>query len=191
MTLRVRDIDRWYKVTSGALAFHGDKLRTVAVTVSSVGPTRVMVVPFTVNSKGQNTWLEDDAVLGGVVEGREAIEVTWGGNFALIFDEGVEVWALRDNTPVSVPADPALPKFTRFEKQGLFMDELSVALHRQAVLTRLATKSETEAATRREVALQDKLEEMSRAIAALAPKPDAKPDAQPNPKPGVKSGEEE
>lgn len=168
MTIRIRDLDRWYKVETG-LAFHGEALRTVAVEISTVGPTMLMVVPFTLDKKGLPTFSRDDAVFGGVVEGREVIEVTWGGNFALAFDEGSEVWALRDQTPVATPADPALPKFTRFEKQGLFIDDLGVALHRQAVLTRLAEKSKTEAQNLREAGLVQQLAELSAKVAALTP----------------------
>jgi len=170
MTLRIRDLDRWYKVENGLL-FQGEALRTVAVEVSTVGPTMVLVVPYTLDKAGRPTYDRDEAVFGGVVEGRETIEVTWGGNFALAFDMEAEVWALRDQTPVAIPSDPDLPKFTRFEKQGLFVDDLSVALHRQAVLTRLAEKSKIEAQNVREAGLQQQLAELAAQVKALTPPP--------------------
>lgn len=170
MTLRIRDLDRWYKVENG-LSFHGEAMRTVAVEVSTVGPTMVLVVPFQLDKAGRPTYDRDEAVFGGVVEGRETIEVTWGGNFALAFDVEAEVWALRDQSPVAMPADPELPKFTRFEKQGLFVDDLSVALHRQAVLTRLAEKSKVEAQNVREAGLQQQLADLEAKVKALTPPP--------------------
>lgn len=170
MTLRIRDIDRWYKVEAG-LAFYGEAMRTVAVEVSTVGPTMVLVLPFILDKAGRPTYNRDDAVFGGVVEGRETIEVTWGGNFAIAFDVESEVWALRDQSPVAMPSDPDLPKFTRFEKQGLFVDDLSVALHRQAVLTRLAEKSKVEAQNVREAGLQQQLADLAAQVRALTPPP--------------------
>lgn len=166
MVKKLRDLDRWVEASSGIL-FPGEALRTVSVTINPVGPAVARVVPYQLNSKGAHTYDKDSAVFLGVFDQMETLEITWGGSFAVFFEDAVEVWVLRDQTPLAIAADPDSPKFTRFEKQGLFVDDLGVALHRQAVLSRLANKQNEQAANVREAGLRQQLEELGKLVAGL------------------------
>lgn len=176
MAKRITDLGRWYNVPKGSLGFPGEGRRTVEVTLNSVGPCVVRAAPWL--KRGTKAEAFGDAVLVGCFEGMETYQVTVQDDYALLLEPSGEVWALRDMTPVALPVEQI--SLTRLEKPGLYMDELGIALARQATLSRmLESERSSEAAmrrreadadlTRREAALEARLKGLDEKIAALTP----------------------
>lgn len=177
---RIHDLQRWYKAESALLLYPGDRelYREVQLTVNVTGLAALYMVPYEKDRKGQVKTDDDSRVLLGVVEAGkpETFAFGWGGDFAVQFEASGEVWVLRDQTPVAIPGPPDSPEFTRLEKAAMFMDELDVVLHRQAVLQRMSQRSEVNERNERDTqlrqhneALEAKLSELAEQIKALAP----------------------
>lgn len=161
---RVANLDQWARPADGIIAYVGTPKRTVALEINPVGP---VVAYLKEPGKGGHR------ILLAVIDEPTEITFTWEGNFNVEL-EG-EAWVRRDQTPVFVEADPDLPVYTRFEKVGLYHDEVGMALHRQAVLQRLQAADGADETSLRARRLEERLAKQDALIAELLarqPKPD-------------------
>lgn len=171
MVKHVKNLDRWYLVPEKkGVPFEGTLSREVEMKVMCVGPC-VLYVTGLANGKA----VGDRMLLGYVDGGEETFRWRMAGNFAVTFDASGEVWVYRDQTPVGAEA-PNGKSMTRVEKAGLYVDELGHALHRQAVLQRLATRQKTDQETAYTRGLEKRLEELVATVAALKPAPKPVPE---------------
>lgn len=122
--LRVANLDQW-AIPQGRIVYHASGFKTHAIEVNPVGP---VVVYLTNGKKGHR-------VLVGVIDEPTEVQFGWDGPCMLEL-EG-EAWVRRDRTPIFSEADPDAVSYTRFEKVGLYHDEIGMALKRQATLQRL------------------------------------------------------
>lgn len=166
---RIKNLQQWYKVPSGeALYYWGDIERAVEIELNTVGPCAVYVETLDLNRNPLERYFL------GVAEGLETFQWRLEGDFAVVLDPSGEVWARRDQSPVSLPA-PEGESFTRFEKAGLYVDEIGMALHRQAVLNRMAASQATGEERRTSKALEQRLADLTAQVAKLtAEKPPEK-----------------
>lgn len=152
---RIANLDQWAQPKDGRIRYEGTPRRTVALEINPVGP----VVAYLLQD-GKKARL-----LLAVIDEPTEISFTWEGDFTVEL-EG-EAWVRRDQTPVFVEADPALPVYTRFEKVGLYHDEVGMALHRQAVLQRLQALDGADESSLRAQRLEDQLAKQGKLIAEL------------------------
>lgn len=170
----IKNLEQWYKVpASGILVYRGDMERTTEVELNVVGPCVVYVQRIELDElepdpKQKAKWIGEKYLLG-VIEGLDAFRWRLEGNFALSFDASGEVWARRDQSPVSYP-NPDSEVYTRFEKSGLYVDELGTLMHRQAVLHRLNSSQAMGEERRENSALLKRLEALTKQVEALTPK---------------------
>jgi len=163
----IKNIDRWYRVANNTLlVYEGDAERTVEIAINAVGPCVARLVAVH-QEKGKWVPQGDPFLLGLVEGGREDFRWTANGNFAVVLETTGEAWVYRDMTPVSVQADESLEVFTRMEKAGLYMDDLGIALHRQAVLQRLQHKQQRELADDYTQSLEQRLQVLADQVEAL------------------------
>lgn len=175
MAKRMTDLERWYRVDGGSLGFPGAGRRTIEVRLNSVGPCVVRCAPWDMGNKKEPF---GEAVLVGCFEGQETFQVTVNGHAALLLEPTVEVWALRDMSPVAMQVEQI--SLTRLEKPGVYMDELGIALARQATLSRMLESQRSSERSRlqreadaqlsaREADLEKRLKGLDERIAALTP----------------------
>lgn len=178
MVKHIRNLDRWNKVVDGEVLFTGAQARGGEIIVNSVGPCVVHYVPLGPDGKPSG-----DEVLLGCSEGLETYRWDSRGPCMIVLEPSGEVWVYRDQTPLAKPAENGV-SMTRVEKAGLYMDDLGMALHRQAVLQRMARMQATEEDTRYTRGLEERLEALSALVATLRPpQPDFEPEPQPEPEP--------
>lgn len=154
--LRIANLDQWAQPKDGIILYKGTPKRTVALEINPVGPVAAYLLEG--GKKGAR-------VLLAVIDEPTEISFTWEGDFAVEL-EG-EAWVRRDQTPVFVEADPALPVYTRFEKVGLYHDEVGMALHRQAVLQRLQATGSADESSLRAQRLEEQLAKQGKLIEEL------------------------
>lgn len=165
---RVRELENWYKVPEGeAIVYNGILERTVELRVMAVGPLILRVAPL--DDKGKVT--TERFFLGYVESGEETFQWTRAGDFAVILEPTVEVHVWRDQSPVAKPLQDRGPSFTRFEKAGLYVDPLGIALHRQAVLERLSQRQQRQDGSDYTRSLEERLAKLAEQIEALTPPP--------------------
>lgn len=165
---------RYDKTTN--LVFHaavGDEQPSVLVEleINPVGPCVVRAhAPDTKKGEPGESWLV------GCYDSPETLRFALPLKACRVSLEAAEVWVRRPRT-VSTEQNPNPDEtFTRMEKQGIDMDEMSVALHRQAVFNRIAANrdmAERDAYTRQ---LESKLNQLSEQIATLTPPPPVDPE---------------
>jgi len=105
----------------------------------------------------------------GTFEGRETIQFAIAAQQVAVFLEpSGEVWVRREK--VFATADNPNPEenFTRMEKMGLEMDELGIALHRQAVLNAIESDRRQIVADSYTRRLERQLEETNAVVKKLA-----------------------
>lgn len=154
--LRIANLDQYAQPKDGLIVYKGTPKRTVALEINPVGPVAAYLV--TAGKKPERYLL-------AVIDDPTEISFTWKGDFAVQL-EG-EAWVRRDQTPVFVEADPELPVYTRFEKVGLYHDEVGMALHRQAVLQRLQASGSADETSLRAQRLEDQLAKQGKLIEEL------------------------
>ncbi|QCS37231.1 hypothetical protein [Tortoise microvirus 72] len=94
----------------------------------------------------------------------------------LVFEPSGEVW-FRKQDIFQAPENPNPDEtFTRMEKPGLYMDDLSIALHRQSVLQRIHEGRQNVERDNYTAQLERKLRELGDTVEKLKPKP--KPEAE-------------
>lgn len=135
----------------------------------SVGPCAVFIVPPT--SKGK----DDKLYLLGVFEGDETFQFAFPAfEYKVIVDPSGPVYYASPTGEVAQDVGE-VKSFTRLEKPGLYMDELGIALHRQAVLSRISAARENVTKDAYQRQLERQLAELSEQVAALTPRPPVKP----------------
>lgn len=176
----IKNLEQWYKVPAGeVLTYRGTTERTVEVELNSVGPCvvytqRIELDEVEPDPKKKAKWVGERYLLG-TFEGLEGFRWRLDGNFAVVLDGSPEVWARRDQSPVSLP-EPEGESYTRFEKAGLYVDELGTMLHRQATLQRMANsqaQGEERTVNRQ---LRARLDELTAMVSKLQPKAEARPE---------------
>jgi len=106
------------------------------LTMVAVGPCVVIITPKAERRKDAPTYVL------GVFEGRETFQFAFPGEeYYLSVEPSGPVYYASPLGAVAVDVGE-VPFFTRMEKPGLYMDELSFALHQQSVLTRIAASRE-------------------------------------------------
>lgn len=162
--MRIANLDQWAVPKGGVITWQGSGRRQVAIEVNPVGP----VVAYYMQGEGKAQTKTLLAVLD------EPTEVIFHGedNFAVHL-EG-EAWVRRDQTPIFVEADPDLVSFTRFEKVGLYHDEIGMALHRQAILQRLSAADGAHETSQRAQRLEAQLGEVNDLVKTLVAERDAR-----------------
>lgn len=174
--IRVKNLKDYYKVKAGeAVVYHGVADREVQLKINTAGPCVVYVQQ--VDDKNKPLPKAERFLLGMVDNGQEEFSWRLSGNFAVTFDPTGEVWVYRDQTPLAVPGN-GNPPFVRLEKMGVHVDELGVALHRQAVLNRLQRSQETIGDNLRARALEDRLADLTALVESLKPKPAPAPESE-------------
>lgn len=178
MVRHVKNLDRWYQLPDGDAVTYRDELqsRTVELQIMAVGPCVVYLHdldPLEVEPKAVGPKM----LLGYVEAGEETFRFTREGHFAVSFD-ATEVWVYRDQVPVAADAGP-VKSFTRFEKAGLYVDALGMALHRQSVLTKLAARQANADGIAYTRGLEDRLAALARQVEALTPPASEPPIAAP------------
>lgn len=167
--IRIKNLMDWYKVPTGeGVRFLGKADREVELKVNTAGPCIVYVQRL--DDKGEKPLAKSERYMLGMVDnGQEAFVWRMPGNFVVTFDATGEVWIYRDQTPLAIPGKGE-PSFVRLEKMGVHVDELGVALHRQAVLNRLQRSQETVGENVRAKALEKQLADLTKLVESLKPK---------------------
>lgn len=168
----VKNLEQFYQVPAKeVLIYWGDMRRSVEIELNAVGPCAAYVQKVEVDRdagpKAKPKYIGERYLLG-TFEGLEAFRWSLDGNFAVILEPSGEVWARRDQTPLSVP-NPDTEVYTRFEKAGLYVDELGTLLHRQAVLQRMAASSAMGEERRQTSVMERRLIELEEKLAKLQP----------------------
>lgn len=100
--------------------------------INTVGPCVVRLQLPNAGKKVGNVYLV------GVYEGLDKVHFAIAAPEArLVFEPSGEVWFRHNEVPQGIP-DTGEETFTRLEKPGLYLDDLSLALHRQSVLQNIA-----------------------------------------------------
>lgn len=168
----IKNLEQWYLVPTGEiLTFRGDAERTVEIELNAVGPCSAYVQRLKLDDdapdpKKKAIWTGERYLLG-TFEGLEAFRWRLDGNFGVVLEHSPEVWARRDQSPVSLP-EPEGESYTRFEKAGLYVDELGTMLHRQAVLTRMSNSQAQGEERRENASLRRRLDDMAAMIEKLS-----------------------
>lgn len=132
------------------------------IEIVTVGPCVArLVVPAEGKAKEQ-------VYLLGCFEGHETIQFAIKAeNAAVVLEPSGEV-SYRQQKTFAVADNPNPDEnFTRNERMGLEMDELGIALHRQAVLNRIETGRERLVADQHTRSLERKLQETNERVDAL------------------------
>lgn len=159
--MHIRNIDKFARYEAGEkIHYDGYGARTIAIDVVPVGPC-VMRLHRADAKKG-----EAGQVIA-ILDRQETVKVDVKGDVAVSFEPAGELWyAAQRITVTKIAQDEA--SLTRLEKPGLYMDELSIALHRQAVLQRIQANQLEEARTAHTTQLERRLADMASQIEALA-----------------------
>lgn len=167
--IRVKNLRDYYKVPkTGGVFFYGTADREVELKVKSAGPCVVYVQQL--DEAGEKPLPKSERYLLGMIDnGEETFAWRLPGNFVVTFDPTGEVWVYRDQTPMAIPGKGGAP-FVRLEKMGVHVDELGVALHRQAVLNRLQRSQETIGENIRAKELEARLADLTKLVETLKPK---------------------
>lgn len=160
---KVRNLEGFRLYGEGdKLVFAGNGKRTVTFEVNPVGP----VVAYLYSGVGKSA----TRVLIGWTEVPETFEVNVDGDVWVQLEPSAEVWVRHSKIAVAAPNPSDGQTFTRMEKMGLYADDLTIALHRQAVLNNIVSHREGFARDAYQRRLEARLEEMSDTIAKLTPK---------------------
>lgn len=167
--IRVKNLTDYFPVPAGeAVVYRGSLEREVSIRVNTAGPCMVYVQQL--DASGTKPLDKAPRYLLGMVEnGQQEFMWRMAGNFAVTFDPTGEVWVYRDQTPLAI-AGEGKGSFVRLEKIGVHVDELGVALHRQAVLNRLQRSQETVSENIRAKGLETRLAELAALVDSLKPK---------------------
>lgn len=163
LKLRIANLDQWAKPAGGLIVYEGSGPRHVSLEINPVGP----VVAYYLQGEGKTM----SKVLLAVVDEPTELMFSGDGNFSVQL-EG-EAWVRRDQTPIFVEADPELSSYTRFEKVGLYHDEIGMALQRQAVLQRLANMDGAAESSLRARRLEEQLQSTNDLVLKLQAQLDA------------------
>lgn len=155
--LRIANREQWAQPEGGIILYRGTGARTVSLEINPVGP----VVAYYVQGQGKKL----EKTLLAVLDEPTELIFMGDGDFAVQL-EG-EAWVRRDQTPIFVEADPELKPYTRFEKVGVYHDEIGMALHRQATLQRLVDADGAAESSMRARRLEQTLETTTRQLEEL------------------------
>lgn len=166
---KVRNLDGFELYASGdKLVFTGRGVRTVVFEVNPVGPC----VAYLYKKVGK----ADQRMLIGWTEVPETFEVNVEGDVWVQLEPSAEVWVRHKADKVAGPNPGEDQTFTRMEKMGLYADDLTIALHRQATLNNIIAHRENFARDSYQRRLEARLEEMGETIKKLTPKEEASAD---------------
>jgi len=158
--VHIRNIHKYSQFETGdKIYFDGEGARTIAIEVIPLGPCAVR----------WNRVLNKKPVaqLVAVVDRHETVKVDVSGDGFVTLEPSAEAWFYAQRITVTkIAQDDA--SLTRLEKPGLYMDELSIALHRQAVLQRIQANQLEETRTAYTTQLERRLADMASQIEALA-----------------------
>lgn len=143
----------------------GSDVRVISFEVNPIGPC--VVWQYT-RHKGVK---EPAKVLACVVEKLETLDITVDGDVYFELEPSQEVWVRHKFKRVVNPNPNQGETFTRMEKMGLYTDELSIALHRQAVVNRIVQHRESYAQDAYQRQLEKRVEALAATIERLQPKP--------------------
>lgn len=137
---------------------------SIEMELRTVGPAVARVSVFPNGAKKAVSYLL------GVFEDGDTINVSVDApQVVLSFDEGTEVWYRDLTVPIGKENPDPSKTFTRMEKPGLYMDELGIALHRQAVLGRIAERRQNFQRDQYQSQLEGELTRLRGLIEAMAP----------------------
>lgn len=165
---KVRNLKQFAKYTADdAIVIDGPvKTRVIAFDVNPYGPVAIY---FDAVEMGQ-TKVKPVRTFVGWCETPETFEVTVDNTGYIVFEPTGEVWVRYVGAPVVNPNPGAGQTFTRMEKMGLYADDLTIALHRQAVINNIVTGRQNLQRDSYQRQLEGKLQELSDTIAKLTPK---------------------
>lgn len=169
--MHIRNIDKFVRYETGdKIHYDGHGPRTIAIEIIPVGPCVIRLHRAT-DKKGAA------GQVVAMLERHETVKVDISGDVAVSLEPSGEVWyAAQRITVTKIAQDDA--SLTRLEKPGLYMDELSIALHRQATLQRIQANQLEEQRSAYTTQLERRLEQMAARIEELVP---VQPDPQPEP----------
>lgn len=154
----IKDFQRVAEVSN--IQFGGEGSRQVELELNPVGPVTVyMVQPGEKKGEAQE-WLV------AVVDSHEMLCFEGHGVFAVRLEPSHEVWVRRSEHTV-VTGEDSGDTLTRMEKQGLYLDDLSIALHRQAILTRIQQEEDGRQRKSHADSLERKLDATSKLVEEL------------------------
>lgn len=162
--MKVRNLKDYERYEEGdKLLLPGEDVRVVTFDVNPVGPC---VVRLYTRHPGVK---EPSSVLVGWCEHAETFDVTVEGQCWVQLEPSGEAWVRHKFRRVANPNPSEGETFTRMEKMGLYVDEIGVALHRQAVLQSIAASREGYVRDAYQRQLEKDLVDMRAQIAALTP----------------------
>lgn len=178
---RIKNITEYfqYDIKKTKFVFHasGDENSTlVEFDITPVGPAVVRAQAPDDKGKPGQTWLV------GVYDEPETLR------FALpfkavqvIIEPSLEAWVRRPRTVAAHENPNEDETFTRMEKQGIDLDPMTVALHRQAIMTRIATNRENVERDSYTSRLERGLADLAAQVEALTAAKQAEPPSPENP----------
>lgn len=162
--MRVRNLEEYELYGVGdKLMCPGEGARTVSFDVNPVGPVVVRLYTKVPGKK------EPVAKLVGWAERQETFDVTVKGECWVQLEPSMEVWVRHKWKRVVNPNPGEGETFTVMEKMGLYVDDIGVALHRQAVLAKIANDRENYGRDAYQRQLETQLLELNKRIEALQP----------------------
>lgn len=163
--MKIRNLSGFEQYETGdKLLAPGDGVRVVSFDVNPVGPCVVYLYTKHPGVK------EPTKTLACVVEKMETLDVTVEGDAWFQLEVSSEAWVRHKFKRVVNPNPGQGETFTRMEKMGLYADELSIALHRQAVVNRIVQHRESYAQDAYQRQLESRVESLAALVAKLTPK---------------------
>lgn len=131
--------------------------------ITPLGPVAVRVqAPDEKKGEPGQSWLV------GVYESAETLRFAVPFKAAkVVLEPSGEVWVRRPHVAAASENPNPDETFTRMEKQGIDMDPMSIALHRQAVMNRIATGRDNAERDSYTASLERKLAEISQTVDQL------------------------
>jgi len=161
--MRVKNIQQFDKFDSAKdkLVWPQNTVQSVDLHYKTVGPCAFYVQATDV--------VKAPRYLLACVEGNGNLEFAFPAPFQVTCEPSGEVWVRRDYTLAAKEAEDGAT-YTRFSNMSLEMDPISVALHRQGILQRIANERENVGRDAYASQLERKLSELQEQVAALKPK---------------------
>lgn len=136
------------------------------ITLVATGPCVLFIRPKAAKGEDEQTFLLD------VFEGRQSFQWAFPGEYELCIEPSGPVYYASPAGAVAYDVGD-VKSFTRFEKPGLYIDELSFALHQQSVLNGIMQGRERMERDAYQRQLERRLEELTARIDAQSVEPDA------------------